>query len=333
MFELSILCEAAPFEGRMNEDAGYCASDGRTALAVAVDGASQRLDLPILKQLVVAAGLPDETTPAAYVARHTRDFIKDHPHLSPWEMIAQANRAWRSRLETIIHLLTAEHIAELTPHHAAILADDPRLLRLLLPACVVTMAKVDHQTNTLSYAHAGDTALFAFYKDGSARRVTRDQMAQHDGQAISIARQIWADTGAAHLSGVIGHPEVTERNLNNGLYHNYVDEQGQSDPMVGVGVIDGLLELESYIEVGELSLESLEGVLLCSDGIPLPIPADDTPDQAHQRLTTLRNIVMDEGLHSYLRYLRQIEANDPHLDKYPRFKVHDDITAVLMRFP
>jgi serine/threonine protein phosphatase PrpC len=329
---ISIVCEAASTEGRVNEDACYVASDSIESLAVAIDGASQRIELPILQQLIKKTDLPEGTTAAALVAQHTRDFIKDNPQLSPFDLISKANQAWREQLETLINPLTAENIARLLPQHSAMLNDDPRLLRLTLPACVLTVAKINHAKHTLSFAHAGDTALFAFYKNGDVQQITGDQMGFHDQQALDIALNIKAETGAKHLSEVLKNPRVTKQNVGNGIYHNYVDEHGKTDNSLGVGVVDGLHELDAYIEVGKLDIEPLEGVLLCSDGIPLPGLVDETQIQAQERLQTMKNIIMEEGLDQYLTHLRQIEVQDKHLDRFPRFKIHDDATAILLRF-
>ena len=46
--KLSLICEPAPIAGRLNEDACFAYSDAETVTAVAIDGATQRIDVPDL---------------------------------------------------------------------------------------------------------------------------------------------------------------------------------------------------------------------------------------------------------------------------------------------
>lgn len=329
---VSIICEPAPIIGRGNEDACYFITDSIETLATVIDGASQRIVLPMLQEFIVKETLSEDTTTAAFVAQHTRNFIKKHPELSPFDLIAEANRELRKLLETIINPLSAENVAKLLPEYATLLTDDPRLLRLMLPACVITIVKINHAKNSLSFAHAGDTILYGFYKNGDIQQITGDSMDTHDRQALDVALKIKAKTGAKHLSDVLIHPEVIKHNVHNGIYHNYVDPHGKTDTSLGIGVVDGLPELDDYIQVGEMKIDSLSGILLCSDGIPLPSPINETESQMQARLHKMKKIIVEDGLAQYVAYLRQVEADDNHSDKYPRFKVHDDATAIFIDF-
>lgn len=326
-----MICVPAPVKGRVNEDACYFVTNTDESLAVVIDGASQRIKLPQLDTLIDAAGLPANATAAAFVATQTRNFIAGNTHLPPEELIIGANDHLRARLETVINPLSAAAIAALLPEYADMLWDDPRLLRLMLPACVVTVARINHAENTLDFAHIGDTALIAFYESGEVEQVTADQMDRHDRDALKLALNVQAEAGAAHLSDVLDHPRVATKNEGNGIYHNYVDDNGATDQRLGVGVIDGLPEISAYIQTGQLSLDGVESLLLCSDGFPLPAPLDESDTQRTQRLKDMHRHISQHGLRDYVDHLRQVEADDWHRDAFPRFKVHDDATGLLLR--
>ena len=329
--EVSIVYQAAPTENRVNEDAYHFATDSTESLIAVIDGASQRIKLPILQKLVDKAGLPEETTPPAFVAQHTAKFIKEHPQLSPFDLIVGANQSVRQELASVFNPFTLENIVRVIPEYAAMLRDDPRLLRLLLPACVLTVAKINYADNLLTYAHVGDTALFVFYKDGHVQKITSDQMISHDGRALRFAQNVQMEKQAPHLYDVVHLPEVIEQNMKNAIYHNYVDEQGAVNPSLGVGVIDGLPELASYVEVGELKLENVEGILLCSDGMLLA-PLDESQTEEQKRYQTMKDSIIKHGLQTHIEQLRQVEVQDAYCDLYPRFKIHDDVSAIYLRF-
>ena len=104
---------------------------------------------------------------------------------------------------------------------------------------------------------------------------TGDQMGSHDAEALKLARRIQAERGAAHLADVLDDPRVLEFNWRNGLYHNYVDVDGHVDRSMGVGIINGLPQLEAYLQQETLGLTDVCGVLVCSDGFPWPAPLFD----------------------------------------------------------
>ena len=322
----SILYQAAPITGRVNEDAYYLQSDSQTLLAAVIDGASVRKQLPSFNRLVAESALPPKATIATYAARLTKDFIRDNPTLAPRDLLSKANLRLRQQLEEVLPI-NAEAFIQDEPTYRDLLQKDPRFIRLMLPACVATVLKIDFETQTANYAHVGDTALICYDNDGSAEQLTTDQMGKYDEQALQVAVRLKAERNADHISDVTALDEVRSINTKNGLYHNYVAENGLTDIAMGVGVIDGLLEMDDYIEEGTFNLTDIDRLLLCSDGIPLPTKLGETSD-----LVAMGNKLKTLGLQGYYNYLRDIESKDVHRDEYPRFKVHDDATAIFLEF-
>lgn len=322
---LSVICEPGP--QHVNEDACYAASDGDVAWLLAADGAGQRVATKYLNALFLTYG--PGVSGAGYAARLTRDTVAAHLDTTPGAALMQANAALCEAVAGVYGKLAPNAMRQHEPHLAAMIDEDPRLFRLALPVCVATLARVDLRARWLTFAHAGDTALYLFMADGAVRELAGGHMsAKHDGAALKIAREQQQASGAAHLADVLGSDAVQAANNYTGIYHNYVDENGDTDPERGIGVINGQPQLADYLRSGEAGLDGVAGVLVCSDGAIWPAPADETPAQREARFGDMARRIRHDGLSAYYAALRGLERADAGRDQYPRFKVHDDFTAL-----
>ncbi len=313
----------------LNEDACYFAGSSASVTLAAIDGAGARAEAVQMQRLFGRYG--KGSTAARFAAQLTREVIaRQPPEADPAEVLLAANAALRAELESVYGALSAEALLRAEPH-LTFIQDDPRLVRLPLPVCVVTLVRVDLQNHCLHYAHAGDTALLLFRRGGAVWRVTHDRVEPHDRDALAHAQALRARRQVAHLTDMLGHNEVTARNRAGGLYHNYVDEAGQTDPRIGIGVINGLPALADYIQRGTVDLADVEGVLLCSDGFLWPAPLEESEAARAARLEGMRARIRRDGLRGYLRALRAVERADAARNLFPRFKVHDDATAVYLK--
>ena len=328
---LSLIHEPAPIPGRPNEDTCGVYSDGTRVSLFVADGASQRLTTTQTAALYDRFG--DHTTGGRFAAMMMHEVFEGFHHNDlPADRLIEANKGIAAVLSGVYGDLSAEAFLHLEPQLAPYLDDDPRLFRLALPVCVVTAVEIDLSQHQLTYAHAGDTALFLFHRDGRVTSPTGDQMGNHDAEALGLARQIQIEQGAAHLADVLDDPRVIDRNKRNGLYHNYIDEHGQTDRRVGVGVLNGLPQLEAYIQQGVLDLSDVSGLLVCSDGFPWPAPLEESDDEKAARFRLMRDIIERDGLRGYFEALRATEQADSTRDRYPRFKIHDDSTGIYVEF-
>ncbi|MBZ0299540.1 MAG: protein phosphatase 2C domain-containing protein [Anaerolineae bacterium] len=324
--KIAMLNEAAPIPGRMNEDACAIFSSGDQIALLVADGAGQRMKTTQTTALFERLGTG--TTSARFAAQLTRGVFEANLHRAPNEILLRANAALRQEMDSVYGELSAAALRQHEPQLAPYLDEDPRLFRMALAVCVATAVQIDRRARTLDYAHAGDTALLLFHADGRISEPTRDPVGHYDEAALKQAQQIQAEHGAPHLADVLDDPRVREANWRNGLYHNYVDGQGAVDPNLGVGVINGLPELTAYIQQDTLDLTGVEGVLVCSDGFPWPAPLDEPAEERAARLQSMRERIEHDGLEGYYVALRATERADFTRDLYPRFKIHDDCTAV-----
>lgn len=307
---IDVVCEGSSGRVRPNEDAHVLHDDGHFLTLVAIDGATVRV--PSLAQKPLLAAYPEKLTEAAYSARIARDAIRQHIDLNLRKMLLKANEALAARLALVYGEVTPEAIMAHEPELAARYAD-VRFCRLVLPASVVTAARIDRQKHALDYAHAGDTALFAFLADGTVEQLTGANT--HDDRLFREAQALRAR--GRSMEDILQDGQIRQADIDSGVYHNYVDEGGQTHPGLGVGVIDGLPQFADYIETGQRSLDGVVGVFVCSDGAIWP---DD--------LQTMRHIIQTEGVRTYYHRLRALERDDAIRERFPRFKIHDDFTGL-----
>ena len=334
---LEIVCQSAPDNDKPNEDAfiAYQRNDRQPRYVLgAIDGATSVAFYEPLRDYLIE--YHHGITPAALSATITRDAIltylgtlAPYTELSPTALLLHANQVLRDLLDDVApDIFSAEAIIRDYPHHAELL-NDPRKIRLFLPAAVATLAVIDTDLQTLYYGHIGDTTLILCYPDGSVKVPTRDQVQAKAGSALYAAVQEVAGNGLS-MQELIDHPLIRALDRDQRIYHNYVDENGKTAPQYGTGVINGLPALADYIRTDMVSLENVAAVILASDGFLLPDnplkPRYDLPTRASRMWQMIRQ----QGVHHYLSHLRAEERADADREKYPRLKLHDDATGVVL---
>jgi hypothetical protein len=153
-------------------------------------------------------------------------------------------------------------------------------------------------------------------------------MGKYDSQVLHQAQQLQHEQNLPHLVDILKHPQIVEANRKNGLVHNYVDENGKPDTSIGVGVVNGLPELEAYMQTGTLLTENLDSIILTSDGGLLPQSLEGN----NSMIESIFEIIETKGVPAYIDHIRQLERADNKLDQYPRFKIHDDATVLYAKW-
>jgi hypothetical protein len=292
-----------------------------------IDGASARL---IPAALADALGRRSPAVLAAETARASLlQQLNQDCRLDLSQALLKANQALAEQVAALVGGFDEAHLLSLMGEPPGA---DPRRARLALPACVATAARLDLQANRLEFAHAGDTSLIEVLRSGETLRHTRDQMGPFDQAMLRQAAAARQAAGLEHLRQAIRLPQVREIDLENGLRHNYQDEQGRTHPGQGCGVLDGLPALADYLETGILEIDPQRtlGYCLLSDGLELLAPLDETPAQAAARLRRSGEILARDGLGGLYKAMRRMAAGDPDFDEYPRAKAQDDATGVWM---
>ncbi len=311
---LQTICVGTPQGNRQNEDTYFIFDRDDLLIAGVFDGVTDRL----FPSKYAEKGLTDGRTASAYAAHQARDAISEMLTLPPDQQLMSINNTLNQTLHDVYGADSPEAIyaqePALTPY-----ADDKRFVRLVLPACVATIIQLGHVSGdvySLRYAHVGDTELLLFYADGRTQR------------AIVPHIPNWHK---AIPPDVDSEPDETVRKFKRmGLFHNYVDANGRTDPTVGIGVLNGLPTMPDYMLTGKIDLQGVSGVCLCSDGLMWPSPRDETPEQAQARLNHMRTLIERDGLTGYVDALRAEEQADADHARYPRPKTHDDATGIFV---
>lgn len=319
----------------LTEDAGWGGIYEASAVLAVADGAPIRLrPIKSLQPLLdhFAPRYTAEVTPSGVAARLIRDTaVELAAHFPPVpleEMVVRANQRLADHLCTIYGDLSAAAVATAEPH-LTILHEDERTLRLALPAATYALARVDWDAKMIEIVQGADAAVFLIYTDGSTEQVTPDQMAQHD----NAAKRLWLaqpETPARHpFFRAWGDNLGQELNRTNGLYHNYVAENGALDHAVGVSVVDGLPEMKQYMFKTTRPLENVRAVLVTSDGMFWPAPLNETEVAARERINRMGQRIMRDGLNGYLSALRaeEVRLRESGINPY---QFHDDATGLLL---
>jgi serine/threonine protein phosphatase PrpC len=369
MAVVSISVVSAPgTPDRVNED-GWVAVEDQTppgwVAAAVIDGASVRALLPSLGTYLSEQG--HKSSPAAWATTIVRGAIcrafTAQPPALPLDALLAANRALRSALEAVPTMVEVYTLLERRPieplpdalmHCTEPLAtelrqaftsllstekwhllEDTRYLRLVLPACVTTAVRLNLSSGVFDFAHAGDTALIQVDAAGEVHLLSQDQMGAFDDMALEIALKAieQRDNQMHNVAQAIQMlPAVRETNILNGVRHNYVNENGHTQPGEGCGVINGMAELSDYIQMGEGALAPGDRLYLMSDGFTLPMSRykGSLPSLVRHSLVGWKQALHSGDVPAMLRHVRNIAEADASRNLFPRMKQHDDATTLMI---
>jgi serine/threonine protein phosphatase PrpC len=349
---------------RVNED-GWVAVEDRTppgwVAAAVIDGASVRALLPSLETYLSEQGY--KSSPAVWATTIVRGAFchafATQPPTSPRDALLAANRALRLKLEavpgmaevyTLLERQPIEPLPEIqcTQPLATELQKvftslfpaeqwhslDTRYLRLVLPACVTTLVRLNLSSGVFDFAHVGDTALVKVDAANEMHLLSQDQMRPFDDRVLEIALEaVQQDNQVYNVAQAIQTvPAVRETNLLNGVRHNYVNENGQTQPGEGCGVINGLAELSDYVQTGDGTLAPGDRLYLMSDGFTLPMshPKGNLSPLVRDNLAGWRQALHSGDVLAILKHVRSIAEADASRNLFPRMKQHDDATALMI---
>lgn len=193
--------------------------------------------------------------------------------------------------------------------------------------CALAAVKVTD--NRLEYVQAGDCMIFLRYQNDDIRFLTFDHLAALDQVAISLAHEIMREQIEPHddpnhweeakIQQVLG--EIIKE-IKPGLIEN----RRKLNTLEGYGIIDGSSETMKFLDYGSVSLHQVKQILLLTDGLQLPA------NQTSAQETWLRTAEFGftYGLEKLKNEVEQRESTDKACFRYPRLKVSDDKTGVLL---
>ncbi|WFB57959.1 protein phosphatase 2C domain-containing protein [Paenibacillus sp. BR1-192] len=184
----------------------------------------------------------------------------------------------------------------------------------LWTAGIAVIRITDHY---IEYAQSGDCMIMGAYADGSVRMVTRDHVAHIDYES----KLIWEQ---AVLAGVQSKDQLWEL-----VKPRILKNKEKMNTARGYSVLNGRSDAEDFIEYGKINRIQLEELLLHTDGLYYPEKLVNGGRRTSEEIL-FRNI-KSRGLNEYADWLVALEHSDPECITYPRFKLSDDKSAVLIR--
>lgn len=167
--------------------------------------------------------------------------------------------------------------------------------------------------NKLEYYCLGDVVILVRFEDGTVKYISDGAHLNRTGKETLGKMTHLAEENGEHVSQqldkIIGDLQETRRT------RNTPEGYWVFDP-TGIGAEKG--------KSGYFPTKDVESVIVMSDGISEAfLDHIMEPDCKHfvERLER-------DGLEKVIKGFREIQENDPYFDKYPRFKMHDDMTIV-----
>ena len=151
----------------------------------------------------------------------------------------------------------------------------------------------------------GDCTALILSTDGRTERTYLNEVARFDAIALDMAARIHEETGLP-IRETIHNPLVHEQ---------LVANRHMMNQPAGYRILSATTKPLTSTDVMSISLDGLAGIILHSDGF------DNMEDD-------LTRQPIDLG-RSY-RMLRELERIDADLNRYPRFKIGDDATALYL---
>jgi len=188
-----------------------------------------------------------------------------------------------------------------------------------LPAAMATILKISFSNKKMEMAHAGDTWVIIYDKNGGSKVITDNKNKAFDDEIFRLIRKIASEKGLTNRQA--RHDDLVNRSL----YEMYF-KRNNSPTGKGSGLVNGDPNLEMYIQEKQVDLSNKQVILAGSDG--LEIQGQELSDDNYRNLL-LKNLT-DDGFKKIIEIKRQSEDDDPEWENI-RYKHSDDATGILIK--
>jgi hypothetical protein len=195
---------------------------------------------------------------------------------------------------------------------------------LTLPTSTATVVYIDFENHQLRIQHVSDSFCLLKKREKIPEFVTPDPYLGRDREHFARVQRIAAEHGVSNRVAR-GYPEVVER-----LHESLRNMQNRADG-TGAGVVNGSPAMAQYIHRSVHSLDTIEAILLGSDGFPAPQMSLEKEEDR----VALMDLVRSVGVLGAITHKKALEDGDPDWST-PRWKHSDDATGIycsLTKFP
>lgn len=289
---VSFTKEQPGIPGRENEDVIFVAENQAKIVAAVIDGGTQ------MSALTSATN----TLGGRFAALNVAEGIR--------EGFSTAKNAKMLLLEANVYLSEKSKEKGLEPNET----DSEALPTACGSLCYVDMAK-----GLISIAQLGDTVALAVFDNGIVKRLIHPKTCIEDSKAYELACYI-AVKKHIPLKEAIKNEKVAEILLLGRYKENFGDGYGY-------GSLNGKENAKLYIQQLYVPHEHLSKIILMTDGM-LP------PGKTFHSEPDWRNVANDllklGPEKFYKQKVYKLKSTDESLIKYPRLKIHDDASCIIL---
>lgn len=224
----------------------------------------------------------------------------------------QSGAWWAAHLARSVFSANDDSLAALAERANRTIAKGMRLSavdmedRLQLWSTSAAVARVNG--DTLEYAQIGDALIIAIHQDGSWQLPV--PFRNHD-RGIFEQWQTLSRLGFENIRELLAPQIETVRLRMNRQF----------------GVLNGETGMKGFLRHGTIDTRGLAHLLIFTDGLHLPADGRGGVDFAG-----MVDCFLMRGLSGLHQAVRGIQRTDPGCSRFPRFKVHDDVAAVALKF-
>jgi hypothetical protein len=187
-----------------------------------------------------------------------------------------------------------------------------------LPASTATLVQIIPDRGVVCLSHAGDSFCIFFFTNGHSKFITTDRNRDCDNKMFQLMEKISKEKNITPSDA--RQDEIVKQALLDMRQDTYNRPDG-----AGQGIINGSPHAEQYMQDVEFSLNSIQAILLGTDGL-IPPGWDEQDEEDRGKLLAA---IKKGGLEEVIRIKKEIEDNDP--DRYIiRYKHSDDATGILI---
>lgn len=165
-----------------------------------------------------------------------------------------------------------------------------------------------HDTN-IECISIGDALILAIYENGTHKLLLPYE--NHDQETLTMWYHM-PDKKGKNIREVLKEQMMKVRNNTNVTY----------------GSMNGQPVAESFFSQTTVPLTNIASLVLFTDGLFIPTKNPSEPEDWQ----TFVDLYQASGLEGILQHVRKLESEDPDLIDYPRFKQHDDVSAIAIDF-
>lgn len=171
--------------------------------------------------------------------------------------------------------------------------------------------RLNLEKNNFDWVQVDDSVILIIYEDGRHKLLVKDY--DHDKESLILWKKLNQENNLQKNELFEKDKIRVRRNMSKpGFY----------------GKIDGDEMMINFLKSGSESLDGIKHIICLTDGMFIPNPAPEKDDD-FEKWTEL---FLQGGLEAVKEYVREIENSDLEFVEYPRFKPHDDLTAVVISF-